>query len=44
MLILGEQPTLTDIVGFALMLAASASVVLWPHGIAGKQSTGEPSA
>jgi drug/metabolite transporter (DMT)-like permease len=39
MLILGEQPTVTDIVGFALMLAASASVVLWPQGIAGKSST-----
>jgi drug/metabolite transporter (DMT)-like permease len=36
MLILGEQPTLTDIVGFALMLAASASVLLWPQGTAGK--------
>jgi drug/metabolite transporter (DMT)-like permease len=38
LLILGEQPTLTDIVGFALMLAASASVLLWPQGTAGKPS------
>ena len=29
-------PTLTDIVGFALMLGASASVLLWPQGIASK--------
>jgi drug/metabolite transporter (DMT)-like permease len=39
MLILGEQPTLTDIVGFGLMLAASASVVLRPQDTTGKHST-----
>ncbi len=44
MLLLGEQPTLTDIIGFALMLGASASVLLWPQGISGKPSTREPSA
>src|SRR5215468_9776642 len=31
MMLLGERPTLTDIIGFALMLAASASVLLWPQ-------------
>jgi len=30
MMLLGERPTLTDIVGFALMFVASASVVLRP--------------
>ena len=30
-LILGERPTLADIAGFALMLAASACVLLRPH-------------
>jgi drug/metabolite transporter (DMT)-like permease len=39
MLILGELPTLTDIVGFALMLAASASIVLRPQDTAGKHRT-----
>jgi drug/metabolite transporter (DMT)-like permease len=38
MLILGEQPTLTDIAGFALMLAASASVLLRPQDNADKPS------
>ena len=31
MLLLGEEPTLTDIAGFALIFAASACVLLWPH-------------
>jgi drug/metabolite transporter (DMT)-like permease len=31
MLLLGEEPTLTDITGFALIFAASAAVLLWPH-------------
>jgi drug/metabolite transporter (DMT)-like permease len=44
MLILGEQPTLTDVIGFALMLAASASVVLWPQAMAGKPSADKDSA
>jgi len=44
MLLLGEQPTLTDIVGFALMLGASASVVLWPQDNVCKSSAGKPSA
>jgi drug/metabolite transporter (DMT)-like permease len=44
MLLLGEQPTLTDIIGFALMLGASASVLLWPQAIADKPSAGKPSA
>jgi drug/metabolite transporter (DMT)-like permease len=38
MLLLGEQPTLTDIIGFALMLGASASVLLWPQDTAHKRS------
>jgi drug/metabolite transporter (DMT)-like permease len=44
MLLLGEQPTLTDIIGFALMLGASASVLLWPQAIADKPSASKPSA
>jgi len=39
MLILGERPTMTDIVGFALMLAASASVVLRPQDTTDKRAT-----
>jgi len=31
MLLLGEHPTLSDVIGFALMLAASASVLLRPQ-------------
>src|SRR4029079_1967209 len=31
MLILGERPTLTDVIGFALMFAASACFVLRPE-------------
>jgi drug/metabolite transporter (DMT)-like permease len=38
MLLLGERPTLTDIIGFALMLAASASVLLWPQEMGGRPS------
>jgi drug/metabolite transporter (DMT)-like permease len=38
MLLLGEQPTLTDIIGFALMLGASASVLLWPQDTAHERS------
>jgi drug/metabolite transporter (DMT)-like permease len=30
--ILGERPTLTDFIGFAMILAASACVLLSPHG------------
>jgi drug/metabolite transporter (DMT)-like permease len=33
-LILGERPTITDIVGFALILAASACVLLTPAALA----------
>jgi drug/metabolite transporter (DMT)-like permease len=31
-IMLGERPTVPDIVGFALIFAASACVMLWPHG------------
>jgi drug/metabolite transporter (DMT)-like permease len=31
-IVLGERPTLADILGFALMLAASACVLLRPDG------------
>ncbi len=34
MVMLGERPTLADIVGFALMFAASASVLLRPQDVA----------
>jgi drug/metabolite transporter (DMT)-like permease len=30
-IMLGERPTLADIIGFALMFAASAAVLLWPQ-------------
>lgn len=32
MIVLGERPTWADAIGFALMLSASAIVVLWPDG------------
>jgi drug/metabolite transporter (DMT)-like permease len=32
MIVLGERPTWPDAIGFALMLSASAIVVLWPNG------------
>lgn len=38
MIVLGERPTLYDITGFALMLAASAIVLLRPDGAAIRQS------
>jgi len=31
MIILGERPTLDDLIGFALMFSASACVLLWPN-------------
>jgi drug/metabolite transporter (DMT)-like permease len=31
-IVLGERPTWADAIGFALMLSASAIVVLWPEG------------
>jgi drug/metabolite transporter (DMT)-like permease len=36
MLVLGERPTLADAAGFALMLSASACVLLRPDGAAPK--------
>jgi len=30
-IVLGERPTFNDIVGFALIFAAAACVLLWPH-------------
>ena len=35
MIVLGERPTWYDAIGFALMLAASAIVVLRPDGATG---------
>jgi drug/metabolite transporter (DMT)-like permease len=32
MILLGERPTVTDLIGFALIFAASACVLLWPEG------------
>ena len=33
-LILGERPTVADLIGFALIFAASACVLLWPRPVA----------
>jgi drug/metabolite transporter (DMT)-like permease len=41
-LILGERPTTTDIVGFALIFAASACVLLTPHSPAADVKTATP--
>ena len=30
MIVLGERPTASDAIGFALMLGASACILLWP--------------
>ena len=38
MIVLGERPTWYDAIGFALMLAASAIVVLRPDGATGHSS------
>jgi drug/metabolite transporter (DMT)-like permease len=38
MLLLGERPTLTDIVGFALIFIASATVLVQPQEIARRPS------
>jgi hypothetical protein len=37
-LMLGEHPTVTDIIGFALIFAASASVLLVPQAATGSLS------
>jgi drug/metabolite transporter (DMT)-like permease len=44
MLVLGERPTITDIFGFALILAAAACVLLAPYARSSQTSPIEPTA